>query len=115
MEPPRDWSAACRRLGEGEGEGEEHPMDWAWLPDTTLQRNPTRQISNQGTTVLFHPNYSSGTAHVRGPELPGSHHHFWEVVVESPVYGTDVMVGIATEAAALAAGARRLGAAYRPG
>ena len=37
---------------------------------------------------------SSGTACVRGTSpLASPHQHFWEVIIDSPVYGTDVMVG----------------------
>ena len=50
-----------------------------------------------GTTVLFHPTYSSGTAAVRGDTgLVRSCHYYWEVKMVREVYGTDVMVGLAT-------------------
>ena len=51
--------------------------------------------------------FSSGTAFVLGSiPLSPPHNHFWEVTVDSPVYGTDVMVGGATTLAPLATGQR---------
>jgi len=50
-----------------------------------------------GNSVLFHPHYSSGTAAVVGSKpLTRGWQHYWEVKFCSPVYGTDMMVGLAT-------------------
>ena len=49
-------------------------------------------------SVLFHPNYSSGTAAIRGDTaLVRPFHYYWEVKMMRPVYGTDVIVGLATK------------------
>eukprot|EP00092_Neocalanus_flemingeri_P003814 GFUD01004108.1.p1 GENE.GFUD01004108.1~~GFUD01004108.1.p1 ORF type:complete len:413 (+),score=155.34 GFUD01004108.1:158-1240(+) len=50
------------------------------------------------TQIIFHPTYSSGTASVFGSiPLVSPYHHYWEVKMLSPVYGTDMMVGLATK------------------
>ena len=57
--------------------------------------------------ILTTSYFSSGTAFVLGSiPLSPPHNHFWEVTVDSPVYGTDVMVGVATNLAPLATGQR---------
>ncbi|XP_076207038.1 F-box/SPRY domain-containing protein 1-like [Aptenodytes patagonicus] len=40
--------------------------------------------------------YSCGTAAVRGNKELADGQHFWEIKMTSPVYGTDMMVGIGT-------------------
>ena len=65
----------------------------------------TRFQSQEKQILIAHS--SSGTAFVLGSHpLAPPHNHFWEVTVDSPVYGTDVMVGVATGAAPLASGQR---------
>jgi len=75
-------------------ESERH--DWTW--DTSC-RSQSVLLVQFNTQVIFHPTYSSGTAAVIGNSpLSTPHHHYWEVKMMSPVYGTDVMVGLATKA-----------------
>jgi len=107
----RDWRTGYCRLkevGDGISGEEERERDWCWQQsDGDQHRNPTTQLSASGSKVLFHPTYSSGTAFVLGSiPLSPPHNHFWEVTVDSPVYGTDVMVGVATNLAPLATGQR---------
>ncbi|XP_052629371.1 SPRY domain-containing SOCS box protein 3-like [Harpia harpyja] len=40
--------------------------------------------------------YSCGTAAIRGNKELADGQHFWEIKMTSPVYGTDMMVGIGT-------------------
>jgi len=68
--------------------------DWTW---DAKDRSKSVVLEQQNTQVVFHPTYSSGTAAVFGSlPLISPHHHYWEVKMLSPVYGTDVMVGLAT-------------------
>jgi len=71
-------------------------LEWAWrksYPD-----NLSSSIQIDGKNVVFHPNYSSGTAAVVGDRsLTGQQHHYWELKLMFPMYGTDVMVGLATK------------------
>lgn len=67
-------------------------MDWVWQQDT---RHKSVEVTGCGVSVLLHPTYSSGTTAVKGSTpLSSPFHHFWEVEMVSPVYGTDVMVGL---------------------
>ncbi|KAK7482713.1 hypothetical protein BaRGS_00026011 [Batillaria attramentaria] len=86
----------CARNGKGKecrcGE-EEQEFTWSWdqfstTSDSTLQED--------GREVIFHANYSSGTAAIRGTTPFREGHHFWEIKMTTPVYGTDMMVGVAT-------------------
>jgi len=70
-------------------------LDWTWR--SCSDGVPESSILVHGEKVVFHPTYSSGTAAVVGDNtFSRPHHHFWEVQFTSPVYGTDVMVGLAT-------------------
>ncbi|KAK5850725.1 hypothetical protein PBY51_001577 [Eleginops maclovinus] len=53
-------------------------------------------LSCDNRKVSFHTDYSCGTAAIRGAKELADGQHFWEVKMTSPVYGTDMMVGIGT-------------------
>lgn len=54
-------------------------------------------LSNNDKDVLFHPERSEGTAVVKGGKpFERDKHYYWEVKIVSPLYGSDVMVGIGT-------------------
>ena len=66
-------------------------VDWKWDPTTV---SPSVALTHGNREVMFHPDYSCGTAAVRGstPLGPGGE-HYWEIKMTSAVYGTD-MVGV---------------------
>ncbi|CAG9857061.1 unnamed protein product [Phyllotreta striolata] len=67
---------------------------WRW---STGHSSSDIRATNDSRDILFHPCYSSGTAVVRGDELFRPNvHYFWEVMMTSKLYGTDVMVGVGT-------------------
>ena len=41
--------------------------------------------------VVFHVDYSCGTAAVRGSQIMGEDQYYWEVKMTTPVYGTDMV------------------------
>lgn len=49
--------------------------------------------------AYFHPNWSSGTAGVRGTRVLNNGRYFWELRVAKRVFGTSIMFGIGTKAA----------------
>ena len=62
------------------------------MPVKELGCNETK-ISNTNLQFL-----STGTAAVRGLQpLAINMHHYWEIRMESALYGTDVSVGVGTE------------------
>lgn len=74
------------------GENNEH--EWTWDAEHATY---TASLSDHNLEVKFHEGYSSGTAAARGNKvLEKGRHHYWEVKMVTPVYGTDVMVGVGT-------------------
>ncbi|XP_061665345.1 SPRY domain-containing SOCS box protein 3 isoform X2 [Syngnathoides biaculeatus] len=69
--------------------------DLAWVWDERLKSSGA-SLSRDGRKVSFHSDYSCGTAAIRGASELADGQHFWEVKMTSPVYGTDMMVGIGT-------------------
>lgn len=68
-------------------------IEWTW--DNAIE-NDFVVLLNNNRDVKFHRNISSGTAVVRGTQPMSKDQYFWEVKMISPVYGTDMMVGIGT-------------------
>ncbi|GFQ64795.1 SPRY domain-containing SOCS box protein 3 [Trichonephila clavata] len=58
-------------------------------------------LLNNNRDVKFHRNISSGTAVVRGTQPMSNDQYYWEVKMISPVYGTDMMVGVGTAEASV--------------
>lgn len=68
--------------------------EWTW--DQGLSTS-TVQLSEHNLNVKFHPVYSTGTAVVKGNKpLERGRHHFWEILILTEIYGTDIMVGMGT-------------------
>jgi len=73
--------------------------EWVW--DEKLSTSSIK-LSDDNLNVTFHPVYSTGTAVVKGNKpLEKERHHFWEILMITQIYGTDVMVGIGTANAEL--------------
>ncbi|XP_076283438.1 SPRY domain-containing SOCS box protein 3 isoform X3 [Lasioglossum baleicum] len=74
--------------------GEDNEFEWEWDKDHVA---PPVVLSEGNLTVLFHNEYSTGTSAVRGTKLlEKGRHHYWEVKILTPPYGTDLMVGVGT-------------------
>ncbi|KPP73772.1 SPRY domain-containing SOCS box protein 3-like [Scleropages formosus] len=74
------------------GEDDQH-FDWVW---DDCSRSTATLLSCDNRKVSFHTEYSCGTAAIRGNKELAHGQHFWEIKMTSPVYGTDMMVGIGT-------------------
>ncbi|KAM3860174.1 LOW QUALITY PROTEIN: SPRY domain-containing SOCS box protein 3 [Diretmus argenteus] len=72
---------------------EDQGFDWVW--DECCQSSGAF-LSCDNRKVSFHSDYSCGTAAIRGTKELAEGQHFWEIKMTSPVYGTDMMVGIGT-------------------
>ncbi|XP_067291422.1 SPRY domain-containing SOCS box protein 3 [Pseudorasbora parva] len=72
---------------------EEQGCDWVWDEEG---KAPSVSLSCSNRKVSFHSEYSCGTAGIRGAKALGDGQHFWEIKMTSPVYGTDMMVGVGT-------------------
>lgn len=63
--------------------------EWAW--DETLITSAS-VLSKDNLEVTFHPVYSESTAAVRGNRaMEKDRHHYWEVKMLTPIYGTDIV------------------------
>lgn len=49
------------------------------------------EILNDNMEVRFNKKYSNGTAVVRCTEPMSNHQYYWEVKMNYPVYGTDIV------------------------
>uniref|UniRef100_G3PI41 SPRY domain-containing SOCS box protein 3 n=1 Tax=Gasterosteus aculeatus aculeatus TaxID=481459 RepID=G3PI41_GASAC len=72
---------------------DDQEFDWVW--DGNGGSTATL-LSCENRKVNFHSDYSCGTAAIRGSRELAEGQHFWEIKMTSPVYGTDMMVGIGT-------------------
>ena len=69
---------------------------WCWDDGN---KSSTVLIDDTGTEVSFHPIFSSGTDAVRGNTcFLQENIYYWEIKMSSAVYGTDMMIGIGTNA-----------------
>ncbi|KAF1744238.1 hypothetical protein MXB_2134, partial [Myxobolus squamalis] len=68
--------------------------EWKWKK----KRHMDARLEENNTLVIFHPDFSSGTEVVEGDvTFVRGYFYFWEVELLSPVYGTDMMVGLITD------------------
>ncbi|XP_029978239.1 SPRY domain-containing SOCS box protein 3 isoform X2 [Sphaeramia orbicularis] len=72
---------------------EDNTFDWVWDEHC---KSSGAFLSCDNRKVSFHSDYSCGTAAIRGNKELVDGQHFWEVKMTSPVYGTDMMVGLGT-------------------
>ena len=80
--PPPPMSHACQD-------------NWTWNPKDksheVVLHGPRSRIAH------FHPNWSNGTAGVRGTRvLRRDRRHYWEVNVSQRIFGTSMMFGVGT-------------------
>lgn len=68
-------------------------FEWIW---DNSSKSAASFLKHDQREVVFHVDYSCGTAAVRGNQLMGEDQYYWEVKMTTPVYGTDMMVGVGT-------------------
>ncbi|XP_039879418.1 SPRY domain-containing SOCS box protein 3-like isoform X2 [Simochromis diagramma] len=72
---------------------EDKGFDWVWDDHC---KSSGAFLSCDNRKVSFHSDYSCGTAAIRGNKELADGQHYWEIKMTSPVYGTDMMVGVGT-------------------
>ncbi|CAH8645722.1 unnamed protein product [Heterobilharzia americana] len=82
-----NWILRCRCH-----ENPKESLEWRWCKPESP--NQSFRLSENDITVTFHPVISWGTAVVRGTDALKCGLHYWELKAVSPLYGTDVMIGI---------------------
>ena len=66
-------------------------IEFSWVWDPASKSNDIL-IQNDCREVYFHPDYSCGTAAVRGKRLlKEGEEHYWDIRMCSAVYGTDMV------------------------
>lgn len=73
--------------------------NWSW--DRKDKSHEVRLYGRRYTTAHFHPNWSNGTAGVRGSRPLNYGRHYWEVQITQRIFGTSMMFGIGTKKARL--------------
>ncbi|KAL3876268.1 hypothetical protein ACJMK2_034135 [Sinanodonta woodiana] len=68
-------------------------FDWVWDDSS---KSSASHLKMDKREVLFHVDYSCGTAAVRGTLPMQQDQYYWEIKMTTPVYGTDMMVGVGT-------------------
>uniref|UniRef100_A0A3P9HQ41 SPRY domain-containing SOCS box protein 3 n=1 Tax=Oryzias latipes TaxID=8090 RepID=A0A3P9HQ41_ORYLA len=92
-EPQEELGLGFGLTSEDLREDEDHILDWVWDEHC---KSSGAFLSKDSRKVSFHSDYSCGTAAIRGRKELSEGQHYWEVKMTSPVYGTDMMVGIGT-------------------
>ncbi|CAG5126582.1 unnamed protein product [Candidula unifasciata] len=85
---PKQPTGDCRC-----GEDDKH-FEWVW---DHIQRGEATSLQEQGSHVTFHKDFSCGTTAIRGLQAMDRDQHFWEIKMTTPVYGTDMMIGVGTD------------------
>lgn len=73
--------------------------NWAWD-----RNNHSHEVTLSGKffrIAHFHPNWSSGTAGVRGTRILNNGRYYWELVLSRRIFGTSMMFGVGTKNARL--------------
>lgn len=71
------------------------PSNWSWS-----KYDKSHEVKIQGKrlkTVHFHPNWSNGTAAVRGNTPLNNGRHYWEIRLTQRIFGTSMMFGLCTK------------------
>lgn len=73
--------------------------NWSW--NKRDKSHEVRLHGANGRTAHFHPNWSNGTAGVRGTRILNRGRYYWEINVTQRIFGTSMMFGIGTKKARL--------------
>ena len=66
-------------------------LDWVWNEEE-ISDACVHLVGDNGAQVFFHQDYSCGTAAARGTQPMSDGQHFWEIKMDSPVYGTAMVM-----------------------
>ncbi|XP_014675400.1 PREDICTED: SPRY domain-containing SOCS box protein 3-like [Priapulus caudatus] len=72
---------------------------WTW--NKRDKSHEVRLLGTDHVTAHFHPNWSNGTAGVRGTRALNHGRYYWEIHISQRIFGTSMMFGIGTRMARL--------------
>lgn len=78
-----------------------HGCDDLWTWNRWERSQEVKLYGNTFRTAHFHPNWSSGTAGVRGTRILNNGRYFWELRLSQRIFGTSMMFGVGTRKARL--------------
>ncbi|KAL1490358.1 hypothetical protein ABEB36_013069 [Hypothenemus hampei] len=81
--------------------GPELPCEDHWTWDRRHRSHEVTLIGRNFQIARFHPNWSSGTAGVRGTRILNNGRYYWELVLSRRIFGTSMMFGVGTKKAHL--------------
>lgn len=64
---------------------------WTW--NDRYKSKEVRLLGDNLLTAHFHPNWSNGTAGVRGTRILNRGRYYWEINVTRRIFGTSMMFG----------------------
>lgn len=73
--------------------------NWTW--NVKAKSHEVRLYGPKCRIAHFHPNWSNGTAGVRGTRILNKGRYYWELNVSQRIFGTSMMFGIGTKNASL--------------
>ncbi|GFY49461.1 SPRY domain-containing SOCS box protein 3 [Trichonephila inaurata madagascariensis] len=94
---PRDYeSGPCLTMSQDGPQLTNFCTDnWTW--NKRDKSHEVRLCGENLKTAHFHPNWSNGTAGVRGTRILNRGRYYWEINVSQRIFGTSMMFGISTK------------------
>ena len=96
---------SIKNESESDPKVQSHPLvnacddNWTW--NTKALSHEVRLYGPKHRIAHFHPNWSNGTAGVRGTRILNNGRYYWELNVSQRIFGTSMMFGIGTKNARL--------------
>ncbi|CAL1282560.1 unnamed protein product [Larinioides sclopetarius] len=69
--------------------------NWTW--NRKDKSHEVKLFGDDLKTAHFHPNWSNGTAGVRGTRVLNRGRYYWEIEVSQRIFGTSMMFGVSTK------------------
>lgn len=69
--------------------------NWSW--NKRDKSHEVKLCGSRGKIAHFHPNWSNGTAGVRGNKVLNNGVYYWEIKISQRIFGTSMMFGIGTK------------------
>ena len=78
-----------------------HECDDSWTWDTKQKSHEVQLSGPRQSIAHFHPQWSNGTAGVRGTRRLNGGRFYWEINLSNRIFGTSMMFGVGTQLARL--------------
>ncbi|XP_013404968.1 SPRY domain-containing SOCS box protein 3 [Lingula anatina] len=86
----------CKKMA-----AQKHPLQYGsedhWTWNKYDKSHEVKLYGMRNMTAHFHPNWSNGTAGVRGTRILNYGSYYWEIKISQRIFGTSMMFGIGTK------------------